>query len=337
MKSLDEELKAAAARDELRLHTPGHKGRLCSLDLTELTDESFPADSVRNAEARIAEYYGVRHARMLCGGSSQGVKSAVFYGNTNGIADVNSHRSVFDGFVLAGKRCATVGRRGDVRPITVKDIAAALTPDIGAVLVTSPTYYGFAADVDAIAEYCRAHGLLFIIDGAHGAHFGACPLLPARFSDRCDVCNMSTHKTLSALTQTAVLLDNLSDDDGKRLSDAADVMGTTSPSYLLYSSIDSAVRELASAQERYSALYPKLAELATRFPFLQNDDFTRLVLDCNALGADAQRLNMALARRGVYSELADKRYIVFLFTAADEPSAVDALADALVGATQELL
>lgn len=337
MKSLDEELKAAAARDIVRLHTPGHKGRLSPLDLTELTDESFPADSVRAAQSRIARYYGARHARMLCGGSSQGVKSAVFFGNADGIADVNSHRSVFDGFVLAGKRCTTVGERGSVRPITVKDISAALTPDIGTVLVTSPTYYGFTADVDGIAEFCRAHGLLFVIDGAHGAHFGASPLLPPRFSDRCDVCNVSTHKTLSALTQTAVLLDNLSDADGKRLSDAVDIMGTTSPSYLLYASIDGAVRELDSAYDRYAALYPKLVELKTRFPFLQNDDFTRLVLDCAARGVDAQKLNAALARRGVFSELVDGRYIVFIFTAADEPSAADMLAAALVGAIKELL
>lgn len=336
MKSLDEELKAAAARDILRLHTPGHKGRLSPLDLTELTDGSFPAHFVRDAEVRIAEYYGARHARMLCGGSSQGVKSAVYFGGANGIVDINSHRSVFDGFALAGKRCTPVGCRGGILPVTAADIAAALTPDIGIVLITSPTYYGFGADVDGIAELCRAHGLLFAIDGAHGAHFGASPLLPARFSDRCDICNMSTHKTLSALTQTAVLLDNLSPDDGKRLSDAADVMGTTSPSYLLYASIDGAVRELSGASARYAALFPALAELKTRFPFLKNDDFTRLVLDCAALGADAQKLNAALARRGVYSELADARYIVFIFTAADEPSAAETLAAALDGAIKEL-
>ena len=66
-------LKHAADRDTLRLHTPGHKGGLCALDLTELSDGSFPDVAIAEAEARIAAHYKARHARMLCGGSSQGV------------------------------------------------------------------------------------------------------------------------------------------------------------------------------------------------------------------------------------------------------------------------
>lgn len=331
-----ERLQQAAECDKLRLHTPGHKGELCALDLTELSDGSFPDVAVVEAEARIAAHYKVKHARMLCGGSSQGVKSAIYAIGANGVADVNSHRSVFDGFLLAGKSVTTVGRRGDVTPITLDEIKCGLKPADGLVVVTSPTYYGYCADVDGIAEFCRAHGLIFMIDGAHGAHFGASELLPSAFADKCDVCNVSAHKTLSALTQSAILLDNL---DGARhaaLDDAVGIMGTTSPSYLLYSSIDGAVEKLGSAQARYSALYGPVESLKADFPFLKNDDFTRLVLDCAELGADANKLNGALCRRGVFSEMNDGRRIVFIITADDDPQNIEILRGALNAAITEI-
>lgn len=336
MKTFDDRLNAAAAADRLRLHTPGHKGSLCSTDLTELSDGSFPNAALSESEKEIAKRYGARHARMLCGGSSQGVKAAVYYGASNGIADVNSHRSVFDGFALAGKQCKIIGARGSVMPITHSAVAAALTPDIGAVVVTSPTYYGYVADIDGIREFCRAHGLLYIIDGAHGAHFGANRHLPKAFAENCDICNVSTHKTLSALTQTAVLLDNLSDSEHLRLSGAVDIMGTTSPSYLLYASIDRAVRLLGDSDAAYESLYEPICELRAEFPFLKNDDFTRPVLDCAAIGADAFELNNALCRRGVYSEMTDGRHIVFIFTAADTPQTVEIFKTALRGAIEEI-
>ena len=117
-------LKHAADRDTLRLHTPGHKGGLCALDLTELSDGSFPDVAIAEAEARIAAHYKARHARMLCGGSSQGVKSAIYATGASGVADVNSHRSVSDGFAFgqvrylrraAGRRYTRHARRDKAR------------------------------------------------------------------------------------------------------------------------------------------------------------------------------------------------------------------------------
>lgn len=331
-------LKNAAERDKLRLHTPGHKGRLCKLDLTELTDDGFPADGVRAAEKNAANIYGAEHARFLCGGSSQGVKAAVFYAGRCAVTDVNSHRSVFDGFKLSGKPYVTAGERGSVYPITVKQIADALEPKIEAVIVTTPTYYGYCADVDGIAEYCKKRGLLFIADSAHGAHFGFSDKLPASVAPRCDICNVSAHKTLSALTQSALLFDNLNDGESAVLGEVVDVMGTTSPSYPLYASIEYAVAKAAAAETRaaYDALYAPTELLKTEFPFLKNDDFTRLVLDCEALGIPADRLNGALARRGVYSEKVDFKRIVFILTAENTPEDVNALQSELAASISEI-
>ena len=226
--SLSDQLIKAAEGDKLRLHTPGHKGTVFEFDLTELSDGSFPAEFVHDAEKRAATIYGARHAYYLCGGSSQGVKSAIFYSGVNAVVDINSHRSVFDGFKLSGKQCVTAGERGIV-PLTVKQIDSSLTKDTQAVVVTTPTYFGFCADIDGIADYCKKRGLLFIADSAHGAHFGFSDRLPKSATRVADICNVSTHKTLSALTQTALLLDNLADVDSARLRDCVDIMGSTSP------------------------------------------------------------------------------------------------------------
>lgn len=317
-----------AQSDNLRLHTPGHKGELCAEDITEL-DGVFPERQKAAAERDIAKAYGVGHAFLLAGGSSQGVKASVYFSAANGIVDINSHRSVFDGFALAGRRAVAVGRAGDVRPITVDDIDAALTSDMGCVVVTSPTYYGYVADVEGIYDYCKRKGLLLIVDGAHGAHFGFSPLLPKPFFNKCDICNVSAHKTLKALTQGALLLDNLSDMGSKALGEAVKVMGTTSPSYLLYASTEDAVIAAGQSETAYKALYAPIEELRREFPFLKNDDFTRLVLDCSALGDSGSELNKKLIERGVYAELVTDKYLVFLFTAADSAENVVRLSEAL--------
>lgn len=335
--SFSEFLKRYAESGALRLHTPGHKGSIDPLDMTELVDGSFPNEQIATAQSKVARHFDTKHAYLLAGGSSQGVKASVFFAGCDGIVDINSHRSVFDGFTLSGKHCVRTGERGNVKPITVKDIAAKLDKNIGAVVVTSPTYFGYCADVDGISDFCRAHGLLFIADGAHGAHFGSNKLLPPTFANKCDICNLSTHKTMFALTQSAVLTDNLSDTDAARLKEAVAVMGTTSPSYALYASIENAIEAAETDEYKsvYDELYDPITELKARLPFLKNDDFTRLVLDCSKLGIATEKLSSALTSRGVYGELVTDRYMVFLFTAADTADNVVRLAETLDKAITE--
>ena len=310
-------MREYASRKTLRLHTPGHKGGLNALDITELTDDTFPAREIVGAEKRIAKIYGAKHAHLLCGGSSQGVKASIYFAGGDGIVDTNSHRSVFDGFKLAGKTCVTVGNRG-MRPITPNDIKRAIKPNIKTVVVTSPTYYGYTADIGGIRELCDRYGLTMIVDGAHGAHFGFSERLPKGFARIPDICNVSAHKTLYALTQSAIAFDNLSDDDSARYKEALALLGTTSPSYLLLSSIEDGVERVNSgdAAARYDKLYTAITELRSRYPFVDNDDFTRLVLDCAKYGG-GEKVNAELSLRGVMSEMYDDRYVVFIVTAED--------------------
>ena len=92
--------------------------------------------------------------------------------------------------------------------MTAKQVEEQLQADgsIQAVLIVSPTYEGRIADVEAIAKVVHARGIPLIVDEAHGAHLGFGKDF-AKNSCRlgADLVINSTHKTLQAMTQTALL------------------------------------------------------------------------------------------------------------------------------------
>ena len=62
------------------------------------------------------------------------------------------------------------------------------------------------SDVRQIAETAHKHGIPLIVDEAHGAHFRFSDYFPVSATDLgADVVIQSFHKTLPAMTQTAVL------------------------------------------------------------------------------------------------------------------------------------
>ena len=92
--------------------------------------------------------------------------------------------------------------------ITPEQIAEALAkePVPDAVFLVSPTYEGRIADIEKIAQIVHSKGILLIVDEAHGAHLGLAEGL-AKNSCQCgaDLIIHSVHKTLPALTQSALL------------------------------------------------------------------------------------------------------------------------------------
>ena len=112
--------------------------------------------------------------------------------------------------------------------------------DIGAVLITSPTYDGVVSDIEKIADICHRYNVPLLVDEAHGAHFHFSSYFPVSAADLgADIVNHSVHKTLPSMTQTALL---------HRCSDRVDrdllvrflgIYQSSSPSYVLMASIDS--------------------------------------------------------------------------------------------------
>ena len=112
-----------------------------------------------------------------------------------------------------------------------------------AIVITSPTYEGVVKDVRAWAAFAHAYNASLIVDEAHGAHLGFHPYFPES-AVRCgaDAVVQSTHKTLPAMTQTALLHNVSGRVSSRRLHFFMDIYETSSPSYVLMASITSALR-----------------------------------------------------------------------------------------------
>jgi arginine decarboxylase len=123
-------------------------------------------------------------------------------------------------------------------------------PDARGALVTSPTPYGTTADLAAIVEICHRRDRPVIVDEAWGAHLPFHPDLPTWAMDAgADVCVTSAHKMGSGFEQGSVF--HLQGDRISPESPAAraDLLGTTSPSVLLYAGLDGWRRQMVEQGE----------------------------------------------------------------------------------------
>ena len=109
-----------------------------------------------------------------------------------------------------------------------------------AVYITSPDYLGNIADIKSLSTVCKKHGVLLLVDNAHGAylHFLPEPMHPMQLG--ADICCDSAHKTLPVLTGGAYLhiAHGTPDMFTQRAESAMALFASTSPSYLILQSLD---------------------------------------------------------------------------------------------------
>ena len=245
-------------KDLYPFHMPGHKRNasmlprdLLSLDLTEIPglDNLHSAEGViRSAQERIASIYGADECMLSVNGSTAGIVAGVCSACREGetlLMARNSHISAFSGAVFSGARPEYIypedtafGLCGGVNPVHVKRALEA-NPQCRAVFITSPTYEGFVSDIKAIAEIVHKFGIPLIVDEAHGAHFpfhGVFPEPAMRLG--ADIVITSPHKTLPALSQSALVLVKSGLADAERLKFFMRACQTSSPSYIIMSVID---------------------------------------------------------------------------------------------------
>lgn len=253
-------------------HMPGHKrnvfkindsngfiNKLASaynIDITEIDgfDNLHDADGIiHEAEVNAAKLYGSRETHFLVNGSSSGILSAISAVCMRGdkiIVARNSHISVFNAIVLNGLNPVYVEpeiiateyiHEGIQGSISADSIEKALNnnKDAKAVVITSPTYDGVISDVKSISEIAHKYNIPLIVDEAHGAMFFLEERSAVKFG--ADIVINSVHKTLPALTQTALIHINTDISDINSIRKYLKIYQTSSPSYILMGSIDYAV------------------------------------------------------------------------------------------------
>jgi arginine/lysine/ornithine decarboxylase len=311
---------------------PGHKGALTRKDLTELDGGNiFPSSSIKNAQNKAAKIYSVKACRFLTGGASQGIKAAVMAVGGDIIAPSFTHRSVKEGTLLSGKRYITfdsgIDENGLPRVPTLADYEKAIdeNPHAKAVVVTSPDYFGRVAPVEKIAKLCHEKGKLLIADCAHGAHFAfRKDIFPKGGESVADFSVLSTHKTLRALTQSAIGVVN-AESYLASYDQALALLGTTSPSYLLLSSIESAIDYEVENAKLYDALVTGCNEIRKNKSCLCGGDPLRLTVKFS----DGKKAFDELVKKGIMPEAYYGDTVVFIVTLSDDEEKIKRLNKAM--------
>ena len=133
-------------------------------------------------------------------------------------------------------------------PPSVDEILEGLRryPEAIAVIYTSPTYEGLAANTRMISQAVHeaSEHALVIVDEAWGGHLRFHPDLPLSAMEAgADVAVQSTHKLAGGLQQTGLMHWREGRVDSELMEEAYREYVTTSPSYHLLASADAAVRD----------------------------------------------------------------------------------------------
>ncbi len=265
---------------------PGHKqgrgtpelrdflGEKCvSIDVNSmksLDNLCHPMSVIKEAEDLAAEAFGCDKVFFLVGGTTSSVQAMILGScaeNEKIIMPRNVHRSAINAVILCGAVPVYVNpginaELGIPLGMTLEAVERAIleNPDAKAVFVNTPTYYGVCSDLEGIIKLAHSHGMLVLVDEAHGTHFYFHDGLPcAAMHLGADMAAVSVHKTGGSLTQSSLLLVNKERVNADHMRIVINLTQTTSASYLLLSSLDIARKNLALNGK---AMFDKVLSLA---------------------------------------------------------------------------
>lgn len=352
------------------MHMPGHKRNPAfemvnpyTIDVTEvegLDNLHCPAGIIREFMNRMKDFYKTEETYLLVGGSTCGILSAVSACCRKGdvvVMDRGCHGSVYHAVCLLGLRPvylmpeieAETGISLGVSPDEVKRkikqaLHAAPGTKPGAVIITSPTYEGVVSDIEKIAEIAHGNEIPLIVDEAHGAHFpwahGMVNKMPvSAISGGADIVIQSLHKTLPALTQTALLHLHTKRVSRGEIERWLDVFETSSPSYVLMASADQCLSYLwRQGRPAFSELGKKLDafyDLAGKWKLFSlwehaGKDPAKLVIRTEGSGLSGPQLGKLL--RDEYQleiEMEASSYVIAICSVADSGEGLTHLASAI--------
>ncbi len=344
-------LKKHLEKEKASFHMPGHKNgvgmagtplehNVFSFDTTELpgTDALIaPESAILEAEQFAAGLYGAKHSFFLVNGSTGGILSMIFAAFHPGdivIVDRNCHQAVLNGLILSGAQPVFVapkpteleGVPGVLTPEAVK-LALNKYPDCKGAIITSPNYYGAAADIQKIAEILHTHHAVLLVDEAHGAHFPFSDRFPrSAMQQGADMSVTSLHKTLSAPNQSALLHigERCSVDEVRA---AVRMFQTSSPSYVLLAAMEASLHFAAKrGKEQTELLLDRLRPLHA--PSLA--DPCKLLPGWFSKGISGNQAEKTLREKfGIYAELSNEYRILLMSSWFNSVEDCNRLRDAL--------
>ena len=336
-------------------------------DVTEtpFTDDLHsPEGAILEAQKLLAQLYKADKSFFLVNGTTCGneamIISAALEGQEIMIAR-NAHKSAMMGLIISGAKPVYVmpevladwGIQGGITPEAVRRTFVE-NPNCKALFLVSPSYYGICADLEEISKVCHEFGALLLVDEAHGGHIYFHKELPVGALEAgADICVQSFHKVTGALTQSSVLhlkYRGINDDIIDRISSNLHLVQSTSPSYLLMTSLDCARYELSQNGRQMMTQALEMAEYARNkvnnikgFRCMTNEvigkasvsglDETRLVISAKEIGFTGFELDEHLFKNyAVNMELSDYENALAIITYANTKEDIDRL----IGACQRI-
>lgn len=325
-----------------RFHMPGHKGIPflgCEpYDITEIqgADALYEAEGIiAQSEANAARLFGTQKTLYSTEGSSQCIRAMLYlvlnYKKRKQRPYVIAARNAHKAFLYAAalldldviwlypvemhSLCSCM--------VTPRQVEQALRnqeePPI-AVYLTSPDYLGGQLDIPSIADICHQYDTLLAVDNAHGAYMHFLKESSHPIDLGADICCDSAHKTLPVLTGGAYLhiAKNAPAYLAEQAKHAMILFGSTSPSYLLLSSLDMCNRYLADAySEKLDAFVKNLILLKETlrdngWRILETDPL-KLTIQCPS---EYNGFTVAEKLRDgkIECEYADSKYVVLMLT-----------------------
>lgn len=329
-------VKKYSASNTARLHMPGHKGRSVlgceTLDITEINGADALFETVgiiAESEKNASGLFNTAKTVYSAEGSTLCIKTMLALVRKNGtnnkiLASRNSHKALIYGcsqldididwlfdesqsFSLC--RCVITSDSLDKKLSEYDELPCA-------VYVTSPDYLGGMLDIKSLADVAHKYGVPLLVDNAHGAylHFMKEKCHPVDLG--ADMCCDSAHKTLPVLTGGAYL--HISKNAALRFCEnvktAMEMFASTSPSYLILQSLDSANSRLADfyAAELGQCIL-KVNELKD---YIASKSINVLQSDPLKLTIESSGVNLAAKMRtyGIECEYEDPDFTVMMFT-----------------------
>lgn len=368
MKYLYKELEKYEHLDYYPFHVPGHKRNkelamsTYGTDITEIDgfdNLHHPEGLIRDSQVRAAKLFSAEETFFLINGSTCGLLSAICTTTSkNGtiLMARNCHKAVFHAVLLNSLKTRYIYPefQEDYEingGIKADDIKQALKEDstIQAVIITSPTYDGVVSDIEEICKIAHEHGIPLIVDEAHGAHFSLDEKAP-KSAIQCgaDLVIHSVHKTLPALTQTALIHVNGNLVNREKLKKYLSIFQSSSPSYLLMASIDSCMDLMEKEGHilfeklhcNQKSFYEKVQSLQ-KIKIANEDiignssikdfDSTKIVISVKNMQITGQEIYDILREKyHLQMEMAASNYVIGITTVMDKEQGFNRLAKALL-------
>ncbi|SDN11803.1 aminotransferase class I/II-fold pyridoxal phosphate-dependent enzyme [Sediminibacillus halophilus] len=342
-------LQTFSQKNPISFHVPGHKNgkiftdngleifeKLLQIDVTELTgldDLHVATGAIKQAQNLAASWFGADETFFLVGGSTTGNLAMMLTAARLGrkvLVQRNCHKSILNGLELSGAEPVFVApaydrRVGRYTAPTLDTIRQAIDqyPEIGAIVLTYPDYFGTVFDLPSVVELAHQRNIAVLVDEAHGVHFSLSEVFPASALELgADLVVQSAHKMAPALTMASYLHIKSHIIDRGDVAHYLQMLQSSSPSYPLMASLDLARYYLAGIKENeLNPILESIARLREVFSSAEGwevlpneagkDDPLKITLEVDKRWSGIQVAKL-FEEQDIYPELSTENQVLFI-------------------------